>query len=315
VKFRIALLVFCLAFVTTEAEAAIKVLPSKYAITVASPQGSGDQIFDFSVNSTGIILVGTIENGLTNLVSSPTLGGSDGFASALDKNKAHLWDLRLGTVNDDIATAITRDKSGFFWIAGATSKPIETSTTAIDPTVINLDSVTVEPATPPTNSLNRLIVWKVSATGQLAATYFYDANRIIFPNAIAFDGVNFKITGEIAKGLAPEQFSISLDQSGTFSGLTTGKKPKPKAIGVETVKAGANNLKSFISKTTIIDIPSWRAKRPTPVIVKYTKSGKALAASSFAGKVRKVLWQQGIGAVVLVDTDLDYEVHVLTNMA
>ena len=314
-KFRIALLVFCLTFVTAEAEAAVKVVPSKNAITVASIVGSGDQILDFTLNSAEILITGTVESGLTNLVTSPTLGGSDGFITAFDKNKLRIWDLRVGTVNDDIATAVTRDKSGNIWIAGATSKPSESSTTIIDSSALNLDSITVEPASAPTNSLNRLTIWKVSSTGQLAATYSYDLDKTIFPSAISFDGSNFKISGEIAKGLVAEQFAITLDQSGTFSGLTTGKKPKPKAPGIETIKAGSNNLKSFISKTTIIDIPSWRAKKPTPVIVKYTKSGKALAANSFVGKVKKILWQQGIGAVVLIDTNLDYELHVLTNMA
>jgi glycosyltransferase involved in cell wall biosynthesis len=76
-----------------------------------------------------------------------------------------------------------------------------------------------------------------------------------------------------------------------------------------------NNLKSFISKTTIIGIPSWRAKSPTPVIVKYTKAGKALAANSFTGKVKKILWQSGIGAVVLVEVNSDNQIHLLSNMA
>lgn len=314
-KYRISVLVFCLAFVTTGAQAAVKVVASKAGITAKSSAESGDQIFDFSSNPEEIVLTGTIESGLIDLVTSPPLGGSDGFVSAIDKSKIRLWDLRLGTINDDIATSVARDKSGFFWIAGATSKPTETSTTAIDTTAQNLDSITVESVTTPTNSLNRLIVWKVTTTGQLAATYFYDMDRVIFPRAISLVGDTFKITGDIAKGLTAEQFVISLDLLGTFSDLTISKKAKPRDIGLETIKAGANNLKSFISKNTIIDIPSWRAKLPTPVIVKYTKSGKALAANSFSGKVKKILWQPGIGAIVLVEVKLDNEVHILTNMA
>jgi hypothetical protein len=315
VKFRVALLVLSLTCFTPSANAAIKVTPSKAPLTAISPAGSGDQISDFTVNSTVIAIVGTIESGLVNLVTTPTLGGSDGFITALDKSKARLWDLRLGGTSDDIATAVTKDKSGYFWIAGATSKPMETLTSTIDATAINLDSVVVDSVTTPTNSLNRLVIWKVGIAGQLAETYYYDVDGVVAPSAINFDGTNMKIIGNITKDLATQQFSISLDQLGSFSGFTPGKIRVAKPPAIATIKAGANNLKSFISKTTIIGIPSWRAKSPTPVIVKYTKAGKALAANSFTGKVKKVLWQSGIGAVVLVETNFDNEIHVLTSMA
>ena len=314
-KFRIAFLVFCLTFVTSQAEAAVKVIKSKAAITVLSPVGSGDQILDFSVNSAEISLVGTIENGITNLVTSPTLGGSDGFISAVDKSKTHLWDLRLGTANDDVATAVTRDKSGFFWVIGSTSKPFETTTTTLDETTINIDSVTVDLVTVPTNSLTRLMAWKVSSAGELISTYSYDAAGVIVPTSINFDGANFKIIGNFSKSSVEEQFEILLNQQGSFSGFTTIKKPKVKVAKLEIIKAGVNNLKSFISKSTIIDIPSWRAKSPTPVIVKYTKAGKALAANSFAGGIKKILWQSGIGALVLVEVNSDNELHILSNMS
>jgi len=97
--------------------------------------------------------------------------------------------------------------------------------------------------------------------------------------------------------------------------LKLGKIPTVKPPAIETIKAGTNKITSFISKTTIIDIPSWRAKVPTPVIVKYTKAGKALAANSLPGKVKKVLWQSGIGTVVLVEVNSDNQIHLLANMA
>jgi hypothetical protein len=50
------------------------------------------------------------------------------------------------------------------------------------------------------------------------------------------------------------------------------------------------------------------------VIVKYTNKGKALAANSLPGKVKKVLWQSGIGAAVLVEVNSDNQVHLLSNM-
>ncbi len=295
--------------------AAIKIVPSKPAITVVSPDGSGDQISDFTVNSSLIAVVGTAEIGLADLVTTPTLGGSDGFISALDKTKNPLWNLRLGGSQDDIATAITQDKEGNFWVAGATSKPLDTVTSVLDNSTINLDSVAVDPVVTPTNTLNRLVLWQIGMTGQLSQTYFYDVDGLIAPTAISMSGTTLKIIGNLSKELVTQQFMITADLTGVFSEIKLGKIPTVKPPAILTIKAGTNKITSFISKTTIIDIPSWRAKVPTPVIVKYSKARKALAANSLPGKVKKVLWQAGIGSVVLVEVNSENQIHLLTNMA
>ena len=314
-KFWVFVLVIPFAIISPAASAAVKVLPSKPVITAISPVGSGDQISDFALNPTSIAVVGTVEAGLADLVTTPTLGGSDGFIANLDKSKKLIWNLRLGSANDDIATAITRDREGFFWVVGATSKPLDSATAVIDSSVVNLDSVTVEAATNPKNTLTRLVLWKIGANGELSQTFFYDASGLIAPAAMTITGTSLKITGNLTQELVTQQFSISADTAGVFSGLKLGKVITPKLPAIETIKAGANKITSFISKTTIIDIPSWRAKKPTPVIVKYTSKGKALAANSLPGKVNKVLWQSGIGAVVLVEVNSDNQIHLLSNMA
>jgi len=314
-KFSILVLVISLSSTAPVSAAGIKVLPSKPAITAISPIGSGDQISDFSLNSSLIAVVGTVETGLVDLVTSPTLGGSDGFISALDKSKKPLWNLRLGGLQDDIATAITKDKEGFFWVVGATSKPLETATTVLDDSAVNLDSVAAEAVVTPTNTLNRLVLWKVGITGQLSQTYFYDVDGLIAPTAISISGTTLKVIGNLSKELVTQQFMISADLTGVFSEVKLGKIPTVKLPAIETIKAGTNKITSFISKTTIIDIPSWRAKVPTPVIVKYSKARKALAANSLPGKVKKVLWQSGLGVVVLVEVNSDNQIHLLTNMA
>ena len=314
-RFGIFVLVLPFSFNGPSAVAAIKVVPSKPAITAVSPVGSGDQISDFSLNSSLIAVVGTVETGLTDLVTSPTLGGSDGFISALDKTKKPLWNLRLGGLQDDIATAITKDKAGDFWVVGATSKPLETATPVVDNSAVNLDSVAAEAVVTPTNTLNRLVLWKIGMTGQLSQTYFYDVDGLIAPTAISISGTTLKIIGNLSKELVTQQFTISADLSGAFSELKIEKIPTVKPPAIETIKAGTNKITSFISKTTIIDIPSWRAKKPTPVIVKYTSKGKALAANSLPGIVKKVMWQSGIGTVVLVEVNLDNQIHLLSNMA
>jgi hypothetical protein len=315
--FKFSILVLAISLSSTEpaSAAAIKVLPSKPAITAISPAGSGDQISDFSLNSSLVAVVGTVETGLVDLVTAPPLGGSDGFISAIDKSKKPLWNLRLGGLQDDIAAAITKDKAGNFWVVGATSKPLDTVTPALDNSTVNLDSVAVEAVVIPTNTLNRLVLWKIGEAGDLSQTYFYDVDGLIAPTAISISGTTLKIIGNLSKELFTQQFTISADLAGVFSELKLGKIPTTKLPAIETIKAGTNKITSFISKTTIIDIPSWRAKVPTPVIVKYSNVRKALAANSFPGKVKKVLWQSGLGTVVLVEVNLDNQIHLLTNMA
>lgn len=314
VKFWALALVISLSIISPTAAAAIKVLPSKPAITAVSPAGSGDQISDIALNSNLLAVVGTVESGLTDFVTSPTLGGSDGFISAFDRSKKLIWNLRLGSSNDDIATAVTRDREGFFWVVGATSQPTDTITVAIDASAVNLDSVTAENVVTPQNTLNRLALWKIGFNGEISQTYFSDVNGLIAPTAIILSGASLKIVGSLTERERTEQFSISASLTGVFSEITIGKILTPKSPAIERIKAGPNRITSFISKTTIIDIPSWRAKKPTPVVVKYTKKGKALAANSLPGKVKKVLWQSGIGVAVLVEVNSVNQVHLLSNM-
>ena len=287
-KFWVFALSLTLILTPQAASAAVKVLPSKPAITAVSPLGSGDQISDLALDSNLLAIVGTIEAGLSDLVTAPALGGSDGFISTFDKTKTLIWNLRLGSSSDDIATAITKDRDGSFWVVGATSKPTESTTAAI--------------------------LWKISSTGQISQTYFNDVDGLIAPTAITFSGASLNVVGSITQEQRTEQFTISTSLTGVFSELKIGKIVTPKPQAIETIKAGANKITSFISKTTIIDIPSWRAKRPTPVIVKYTNKGKALAANSLPGKVKKVLWRSGIGTAVLVEVNSNNQVHLLSNM-
>jgi hypothetical protein len=313
-KFLVLTLVIPLSVISPSASAAIKVLPSKPAITAVSSAGSGDQISDLALNSNLLAIVGTVETGLTDLVTSPTLGGSDGFISTFDKTKKLMWNLRLGSSSDDIATAITKDREGFFWVVGATSKPVETATVSIDTSTINLDSVAAENPVTPQNTLNRLALWKIGSDGVISQTFYNDVNGLIAPTSIMLTGSSLKIVGSFTQEEKTEQFSISASLAGVFTEIKLGKVLTPKLPAIETIKAGPNKITSFISKTTIIDIPSWRAKKPTPVIVKYTNKGKALAANSLPGKVKKVLWQSGIGTAVLVEVKSENQVHLLSNM-
>jgi len=275
-KFLVLTLAFPLTVISPSASAAIKVLPSKPAITAVSPAGSGDQISDLALNSNLLAIVGTVETGLTDLVTSPTLGGSDGFISTFDKTKKLVWNLRLGSSSDDIATAITKDREGFFWVVGATSKPVETATVSIDTSTINFDSVAAENPVAPQNTLNRLALWKIASDGKISQTFYNDVNGLIAPTSIMLTGSSLKIVGSFTQEGKTEQFSISASLAGVFTEIKLGKVLTPKLPAIETIKAGPNKITS--------------------------------------GKVKKVLWQSGIGTAVLVEVKSENQVHLLSNM-
>jgi len=288
---------------------AIKVMPVTPTLITKLSGSAGDQISAMATTATEIALIGTLESTTaTDLITSPALGGSDGFISSITPAGAHLWDLRLGGAGDEIATAIVRDKVGSFWIAGSATKPvIPVATSPIDTQSVNIDGIVVDPISTPTNSLTQLTVWKVSLTGALQSTYSIDAGGLVAPDSITFDGTNFTITG----ALEEQRFSTKISQSGEFSKLVKISSKAPISPSIQTFKAGTGSVKSFISKGAIAGIPSWKPKSSIPVLIEYNKLKAITRASYFQGKVIAVTWQSGVGPIVITERSDGYGISIL----
>ncbi len=119
--------------------------------TLTTKFSAGDELQQLLATPTSVFLIGTVETTSSALVSAAPLGGSDGFISALDIHGSHVWDLRLGTVGDDVATAGYIDAQGNIWIAG---------TSAIAPKATNQAT-----------ELRQLTLWEISSAGVLVNTY------------------------------------------------------------------------------------------------------------------------------------------------
>lgn len=96
---------------------ALPTFPANFINQISSIALGGNQ------SNPTIYLAGTSNFDTSTLVSSPGLGSSDGFVSALSADGSPLWSVRLGDVGDDEALTIIRGKYGNLWIAGLSAVP------------------------------------------------------------------------------------------------------------------------------------------------------------------------------------------------
>ena len=307
-KFKVCVVLGLLLLPAISAHAApvskvVKVVTAKPIATATLSGAAGDQFFGVTTAPGSIVYVGTVESATT----TPVLGGSDGYVSALSATGVRQWEARLGTSADDIATAIVRDKTGDYWVLGATSQPaVPVPPTSAEPS-LNPDSATVETTTAPT-TFNRLLLWKISSTGTLLSTYQYDSTQELYPKTLTLGTTALSITGDLTDGTS---FTLQSDFSGLFSGFAPLTIKPVIAPAIAVIKAGSYTYKSFISKTTIIGIPSWKAKVPTPVILEYNKANTLKAAFAVKGNVINRIWQPGIGLVVIADLGASTAIYAL----
>ena len=179
---------------STTAVAATKVPVAPLTInnlapTVTTNFSGGDQVSALLTASSAIYLVGTAETTTSPLLTSTTLGGSDGYIIALNPNGTHNWDLRLGTSGDDIASAGYVDAVGNIWVAGS--------------------SAIAGTSGAPAPGLNRLTVWEISPAGLLLNTFTKDLADVDIPGSISLKGANYIIQGLSSRTGAPT-FTVSL---------------------------------------------------------------------------------------------------------
>ena len=165
------LLALILAAPTAQAKAPIAI--TNLAPTLTINFTGGDQISAMAQGAGAIYLAGTVESANSPLLTSQSLGSSDGFLVALSPNGSHVWDLRLGSSGDDVATSIYVDLIGNIWVAGASAVS----------------------ASNPAPGLNRLTVSEVNSAGQLINTYIRDVPEADVPISIAAKGANFLLQG------------------------------------------------------------------------------------------------------------------------
>jgi hypothetical protein len=153
-----------------------------------------------------------------------TVENSDGMNSnvlltGLDVTGVQLWQKTIDSGADEVALAATTDSLGNIWVAGASASLVASDSATAQVQAENPDGVVVEPSTKLRGDMNLLTIWKISATGDLVATYTSALAAPALINAISANNSGVSIAGIVQE----KPFVQSANSLGVFA--------KPTFIG------------------------------------------------------------------------------------
>jgi len=226
------------------AQSATKAIPVRLMTRLAS-LSKANPVSGMLVSGKVVYLFGT----------TSSVNGTDGYLRAMNGQGTALWTVALDTGGAEIATAAARDTSGNIWVVGSAAKlvtptptPTPTPTTTPTPTptptttdtstvtIVNPDGVTLDPDLPIRKDLTVVVVWKVSASGMLLATYTSDLAHSVLVRDIAVSSNGFAVVGIISTSTGNAGFALQSDATGVFG--------KPLLIGKTDTDANAVVKKS-----------------------------------------------------------------------
>jgi hypothetical protein len=282
-KFKVILASALLFLLVAEPAFAVVKVEQKnpdFTINYVNP---GDQVNSGLLVGSSLLVFSTIEN--------PTLNGANAVLTSYGLDGSKQWELPV--TGESVAGAIARDSLGNIYLLGATMTPQTQLPPSPQTATINPDNVQIDPVTKPTNTLSSIAIWKISSTGALIQFFTLPMNEAVIPNSISYSTAGFLIGASTAK----KYFQVTMNESGIF-GTPTYLKP-PKALDLsQDLKYGSTKLKFLTSAKSLIGIPSWKPKKPTPVLIQYTKFGNKRAVNSFQGNPVFIFNKSGIGVIV-----------------
>ena len=207
------------------------------------PYLKSDQVSDVALTPVSVILIGTTESPNSPWISGNLGGLSDGFIASYSSLGAPLWNLRLGGIENEIATSAALDTDGSIWVLGASSSLITPTSKPTTGQVLNPDNVIPEPVQVKNSPLNRIKLWQISSNGNLLNTFEFISESIIDPRKILISGANLIIFGNSYNKSDVSGFYISANKFGVFS-------PKVK-YGVKTTQLSSAIINSDASFTVV----------------------------------------------------------------
>ena len=184
---------------------------------VELPYTKADQISSVLLTPISIIITGTTESPSSSWINGALAGVSDGFIASYSSLGAPLWNIRLGSNANEIATSAAIDLDGSIWIAGATSALVTPNPTAIPPKALNPDNVILDPTAAVSTPLNRIKIWQISSSGNLLNSFEYIGENIINPKKLLVTDTNLIILGSIYDKSSVAGFYLSASKSGVFT--------------------------------------------------------------------------------------------------
>lgn len=198
---RILLLTVALVFTAQSAVAAPK------AIT----PGLGS-IFTAPIGSEAMVVAGKNSIFLSNKGNTT----SDIEITALDQGQNKVWGALIDSGVDEVATAMTVDPLGNIWLAGSsasiTGGESTTSITGID----NPDNVVLEEQLSLRTDMTHVGLWKLSAAGDLLATYQLSTPSIPVVSGLSVIHSGLSIVGSIDG----KPFLLTATTAGVFGKIT-----------------------------------------------------------------------------------------------
>ena len=176
-----------------------------------------DEISDISLTPVSIVITGTTESTTSTWLSGSLGGLSDGFIASYSSLGAPLWNLRLGSTANEIATSSAIDVDGSIWVVGAGTSITTPTPSSAQGKALNPDNVVLDPAQPTNTPLNRIKLWQVNSTGNLLNTFEFTSESIIHPKKILINGANLIVVGDSYEKSAVKGFYISVTKTGVFS--------------------------------------------------------------------------------------------------
>jgi hypothetical protein len=209
-------LIFLLIFSLQPLPATAAVMKSSKSI-IELPYLKADEISDISLTPVSIFLTGTTESASSTWIGGPLGGLSDGFVANYSSLGAPLWNVRLGSAANEIATSTAIDVDGNLWVVGAGTTITSPTPLAAQGKALNPDNVLLDPVQPSNSPLNRIKLWQVNSTGNLLNTFEFVSENVIHPKKILITGANLIILGDTYEKSAVKGFFISVTKTGVFS--------------------------------------------------------------------------------------------------
>lgn len=210
---------FVLLFLITAQPTAIAATYSEVKAKVDLNYSGNEQVSDLLLTKNSISIIGTTEAATSTWISGGISGSSDGFISTFSGAGEPLWNLRLGSVNNEIATSAVLDTDGSIWVVGASSTAIIKSANPTPSKLLNPDNVEIPSNTSTNTSLTKLNIWQVSPSGQLLNSYETQTVGVVNPQKILINQSGLVVFGDIYEKSTSKGFFISVSKTGTFTPL------------------------------------------------------------------------------------------------
>ena len=260
-----------------------------------------DEIIGITSTKKNWIVAGNLVGDFLGTTPVNPLGGVDSWVSAFDSSGVNVWSLRVGTTEDDVATAVAADSKEQIWLAGLAQSDkdstvmatTESSSTTVEappiqtPTVqtLNPDTVTSENLNPLRKDLKFLTVVQIDKNGLLINRFATALKNFGYVTAVIPGSSGIYLIGvEIAKTGGERSFLQSLSSTGEFgpkfyfgksaTTLTSGVLNKDKTLTLVGNSAEVITKKSVVGKV----------------------DGIILNVSPSDGKILKIVRSNGVGA-------------------